>query len=195
MTELVTIGLPSEPAVLLLPCYTTLGSTVRRDRDKDEIHADLIEAGWEELGSGCYCTAYMSPNGDRVLKLASGRGARSTIEAALANPDNPHLPKVYGIIDLPTNPYGRDEFAVEVEVLAHFWDAGGDAEDYLEWSYDWHPSRGELVDTEGNEDHPMQQAIDALRSVNSGGYWDCHDQNVMVRPSDGSLVLNDLIAG
>jgi hypothetical protein len=190
--------------LLALPNYSSLG-TVREGWGNGEVHDALIAAGWEELGSGCFCTAYLSPNGDRVLKIGRGHGARATIEAALANSDNPHLPKVYGFLPLSDSTYG--DFAVECEVLEPFDDDEEEWDDnegeyvhpaFAAWSSRWHPRELQTYPSlfKGRRNGPMKDAIRALIAAKKvhGGSWDAHSGNVMVRPSTGELVLNDLIA-
>lgn len=173
----------------------TVGTDLTEKTSYEAAIKYLEENGWTPLGKGCFCTAYLSPDGERVVKLGRGSGQRATIETALENPDNPHLPKIYGFVE-----YMEDNFIVETEALEHFPEYDLDDpcfdlnnQQYQEWSDEWNPK---YVDFEEAPDCTMKEAIAALSNALGyyGGQWDCHDGNIMIRPSTGELVLNDLIA-
>ena len=180
---------------LALPNYSALGSIVTNDLDRYRAGCKVQEAGWRWLGDGAACDAYLSPTGDRVIKLVNGDdGQRATLDAALAHPDNPHLPRVYGMLDLDNG-----HWAVETEVLEP-----GHAE-HRSWSRQWSNGNGRRV-ADGVYDRilsapdcPMKEAILALdaaaREYGPAMCWDCHDGNLMVRPGTGEVVLNDLLYG
>lgn len=192
---------------LALPNYSSLGAVKEHWLD-GTLEDYLSSAGWEELGNGCYCTAYLSPDGSRVLKVGWGWGQRATLDAAQANLGNPHLPHVYGLIDLGEE--GESDFAAEVEFLLPSDDEeSGETEyddDYGEyahpevtaWRKSWHPKKFRRNPDlfKGRRNGPMKAAVRALITAHEdfGGNWDCHSGNLMFRPSDGALVLNDLIA-
>ena len=126
-----------------------------------------------------------------MVKFGTGDGQLATLSAAQDHPDNPHLPKVYGLISDGHN------FIVETEPLVHFDDYDPENSDYVadfeDWSGTYNPKWLELDEM---PDDPMRDAIAALRERfdDWNHCWDCHDGNIMVRPSTGELVLNDLIA-
>lgn len=154
----------------------------------------FIDEGWKFLGDGACAAAFLSPLDDRVIKVCGGdAGARATIEAALANPDNPHLPKIGWFADL-----SGGGFAVECERLDK---APGDA--FQDWSSSRCPGRrrgATSVAIDGPDD-PMKAALLALQRAASDAesdgschlIWDTHQGNLMVRPSTGELVLNDCL--
>jgi hypothetical protein len=185
-----------EQQLLLLPSYRTLGRTVTPDRDCEECFRALREEGWRHVGDGCYTCVFLSPDGTRVVKFADGTGQRATVEAALANPDNPHLPQIFGVMD----DVAGYEFVYEAEALEPLnetWDFDWDDEGtydprYLAWYRRWKPEYGSW---KWGRNGAMKAAIQALAEKirDTWADWDVHIGNVMVRPSTGELVLNDLI--
>lgn len=174
----------------LPPATVGLGKTVKRDTATSaEAASALRRAGWEKLGSGCYCTAFLSPCGTRVVKCGFAGGSRDTIAVAQDHPDNPHLPKVFDCFDLEDG-----SFVAEVEPLEPIED------EYWDWANEWmaDEAEGVLSDLDGHPPSAMRDALAALQDVKDGadpyGIWDCHEANIMRRPSDGALVLNDLLA-
>jgi hypothetical protein len=158
-----------------------------------EARKALEEEEYRLLGTGACAAAYLTPEG-HVIKVCGGdAGARATAEAALAYPNNPHLPKVFWLIDLE-----EDGFAVECELLEC---CPGDQ--FREWSTTRCPGRNRGVTNvpiDGPDD-AMTAALKALHDAaaraEEDGYskivWDTHDGNIMVRPGTGELVLNDCL--
>jgi hypothetical protein len=179
---------------LALPNYSSLGRIVTDDLSRYDAMNAATSHGFKYLGDGAACNVYLSPCGTRVLKLATAdNGQRCTIDAALAHPDNPHLPRVYGFLDLADG-----GFAVETELLE---DGHGE---HGAWSRTWSAGNGATVRPElpvniaGAPECAMKDALKALHAhaQNYPGIgWDCHAGNIMVRPGTGEVVLNDLLYG
>lgn len=180
-----------------------LGSLITEDTDTATINTALENAGWMEVGDGCYCTVFISPDADRVLKFAQGGGQLATLAVAEAMPDNPHLPKVFGVL---RSAHGYD-YVAEMEALEPLdvaeYDYDGDFDaDYSEDSRalaDFWGRFGRNLETLTDAEPdggPLEAAVAALQCEcrRRGLYWDAHDGNFMRRPSDGTLVLNDLLA-
>lgn len=150
----------------------------------------LEEEGYTYLGSGACARAYLTPDGDKVIKVCGGDpGARATVDAALANPDNPHLPRTYWMVDLEDG-----GFAVECERLEPCSDRK-----FREWTSKHDPGRRERVSaTTITGRSKMSAALRALQKAaaeyqGDGLIWDTHGQNLMLRKSDGRIVLNDCL--
>jgi hypothetical protein len=184
--------------MLALPNYSALGTLVTEDHDYYAARKAVENAdGWRCLGTGATAIAYKSPCGSRVLKVVrDDDGNRATLDAALAHPDNPHLPTVYGVLDL-----SQGAFAVELEVLEP---TGGGSRQFSQWESKWSAGRGRPAHRELPEhitqvdDCPMKDALIALHDA-AQSYpqmcWDCHGGNLMTRPATGEIVLNDLLYG
>jgi hypothetical protein len=182
------------------PGTYAIGTKVTPDCDLEEVFTGLMREGWKPVGDGSFTNVFISPDRSRVLKFADGEGQRATVDAALANPHNPHLPKIYGVIDL----YGDYDFAYEAECLTSFVEDSDEFEwedestwpdEYRKWSSRWNPNENERRIKFGRNG-PMKDALRSLKAAMDdwGVDWDAHPGNVMVRPSTGELVLNDLLA-
>jgi len=177
-------------APLALPCYAFLSTSSAFDPHSAKSEAQA--RGWEYLDNGAYSTVFLSPHRDRVLKVTpEDPGAVSMLRASLAYPANPHLPKILGYEE-----FGEGQVAVEMERLEPV-DHGRHQDWLAEFGMGNHGP-----DLDDMPEGPMKEAIAAIAAefderIEEGWrmFWDCHSGNVMVRPSDGSLVLTDLVGG
>lgn len=70
-----------------------------------EIIRTLVDAGYEEVGSGQQCTVFALPGDDRVLKISSFTASAAAFDKLChANEDNPHFPKIYDSYEIKGNP-------------------------------------------------------------------------------------------
>lgn len=182
-----------------------LGTLVKRETLDDADYAEdvvcrlLRDAGWSEI-DGSYCSVFLSPCKTRVVKVATGWGQDATLRAARDNQHNPHFPRIFGLWDCD------DCTVVECEALEPL-NHGDEFEwedektwppEYLKWRRRWDPSDNENRIKYG-PNGPMKEALKALQAAMGEDYdrwadWDVHPGNIMRRPSDGTLVLNDLLA-
>lgn len=187
------------PGVEPRPLTIGLGPIVREDCDDDGEAMEALEAaGWNEVGDGCYSCVFISPCGTRAIKFCDGEGQEATLQAALENQHNPHFPRIFGV----RYDVGGYDFVVECEALQlcekpDDFDWGDERTyppDYQAWSRRWDPTTWKRVKFGPNG--PMKDALKALRAAadDYGVDWDAHCENLMIRPSTGELVLNDLLA-
>jgi hypothetical protein len=190
---------------LALPNYSALGSIVTEGMNSEAAAKALKASGWTFAGGGAETSVYLSPRGDRVIKLIrnADSGQEVTLNAALEHPDNPHLPRVYGTLPLS---YG--ELAAETEVLERPDRTDDVARKFRRTSriasvssYGQPPATKTRSVLNLMQKGPLKDAVRALETCaldaewSSGRtyVWDLHGGNFMLRPSTGELVLNDTI--
>jgi hypothetical protein len=163
---------------LLLESRSAL-SLITPDMTRRKVRATLHAAGWEFHGGGSFASVWLSPDGTRVAKVTKPDGGQEVlIRVAMAHPDNPYLPTVYGFL-----PLDAGGFVVEMEFL----DFDGDYEELGQWD-GWRPS--------SEEPEALREAWDAIEAerVRYGDEnytyldWDLHDENVMFRNGQSVFV-------
>lgn len=170
---------------LALPNYTSLPE-LADCQSKFEARSILENGGGQFLDEGSFSHVYRG-RGGRVIKLTKpDAGSEATLEACLELPDNPHLPTVYGFVRLPDG-----SLVVEVEELEPISRRG-----FREFSEQTGlGSRFDAPDLDDCAEPAMREALALLteKAEQFDVRWDDHDGNVMVRPSDGKVVLTDLL--
>jgi len=141
----------------------------------------ILDCKWREIGSGSFSVAYVSPDRTRVVKIGSPDGGTwAAIAAFMADPLNPHFPKIYGVRAL-----SRGWVAIEMEILMPM-----DPYEFGEFEEDWDPDWNDIRDRPGELGLAFALVNEAVNQY-EGVDWDIHEGNVYVRPSDGREVLLD----
>ncbi|MBI1363624.1 MAG: hypothetical protein GC134_06535 [Proteobacteria bacterium] len=144
---------------------------------------DALEAmGWSEIGRGHFGAVYMSPNGDKVAKVANCDCAYADyIRLAEDHPDNPFFPKVFGWAH--TDDGG---LVALMELLEPVEDEDGNVDTLRQLVLD-----GSDGDDVNNAD--MAEFLGALRTLDAHRLDLDGDANFMVR-TNGQLVVTDPLA-
>ncbi len=164
--------------------------------------------GWKNIGGGYFSTAFAKAGRDKVIKIADRHGEEDRYlryaRWAIANQDlSPAVPRIDKLLEIRNGDWFG--YAVEMEKLAHFEGVYGGCESerntrpvraaakYLSAKRYGH----RIPDTchEMNElPEPVRKVLEAIdKEVIGvhGGHWDIKDDNVMLRPATGELVLTD----
>lgn len=154
-----------------------------------DIFAELKKLGYiktEMLGSGIFGAVFKRPNDPYVIKVFKhDKQYLKYLEYARQHQHNPHVPKIRGKIMKPYRNFQL--YLVRIEELVPL-SYRMDKQYYLykklqEYAYSSRFGPDDCLP------YALVEVIDYIKS--SGGEIDLHDENVMVRPSDGQLVITD----
>jgi len=156
-----------------------------------EFKSKLLDRGFEVIGAGFYSVVYGRERSDRVIKVARMDGTYHFLRLAQEHPDNPHYPRVYFLKKI-----GGGYVAVLERLTC--WDRDEDRmlRDMQEQARDFLDTKRPVSSKRILERKYPPMFLKALELIKKTvgydhGHSDLHAGNVMVRQSDGCLVITD----